>query len=50
MKTARAIALPRYARSNDPERIGKLIAMMTEGGLLKKQLDPEKLLFRAGSS
>ncbi|MDQ8701662.1 ABC transporter substrate-binding protein [Streptomyces sp. LHD-70] len=50
VKTARAIALPTYARSNNPVHIGKLITMMTEGGLLKKRLDPEKLLFRAGSS
>ncbi|MFM9367231.1 ABC transporter substrate-binding protein [Streptomyces sp. Da 82-17] len=49
VRTARAIALPRYARSDNPERIGELIALMVDGGLLKKRLDAEKLLFRAGS-
>ncbi|NBE56887.1 ABC transporter substrate-binding protein [Streptomyces sp. YC537] len=49
-RTARAIALPSFARSNSPERLGELIALMTKGGLLKKRIDPEKLLFRARPS
>ncbi|MFC7306561.1 ABC transporter substrate-binding protein [Streptomyces monticola] len=45
--TARAITLPGYPASNSPERMGKLIKMMAEGGLLKKRPDPAELLFRA---